>query len=205
MATISFLVFMVLALIITRILTPKNKLQIWFYSILIPIISLILFAFIMSKGSIYLAGGIVAQSIISMLVMSAILLFFFYRRYKKKNENKNIKDKTNKSQKNHIAILLILLVIIGLGFNVLNKRIENRNNDNIEELIQSGKYIPPWEKMKQQELNDKRKMDSILQTGLKKLDSMAESNQKQLRIITKLIDTAYLRQILREGLDSSKN
>jgi hypothetical protein len=79
-------VFLLIALISIKTIKPKNKVQIWLSSVLIPLIALSLFALIYSEGSYYHAGKGVAQCLLPALVSG----FFIYSHLiKKLMEKKN--------------------------------------------------------------------------------------------------------------------
>lgn len=121
-------VFLLIAFISKSIITPKNKIQIWLASLLIPLVALTIFALIYSDGSYHTAGQGTAICLWPTLI--AILVIYFQLKKKLvrgKNENSEAdKNRTNRTNtalyriitnptfKKTIKEVMIGLVLFGL-------------------------------------------------------------------------------------------
>lgn len=75
MATISFIVFIIIGYLLPNILKPNSKVMIWVYSIIIPLLMLLIVVLSFGEGDTYKSGQIMGQCLISTLAMIVLMLF----------------------------------------------------------------------------------------------------------------------------------
>lgn len=85
MATISFIIFMIIGYFLSNILDADSSIKILLYSIFFPILIFISTVIIYGEGNAYKSGQVAAECLISTIVMIILMIVRFNSKLKTKS------------------------------------------------------------------------------------------------------------------------